>query len=101
MTVTNEQIVQVCADRLKGNGAWNGQGLLVFLASTSRKDKERVWMEPLKDLCEKVVYAAEDSEPTPELSAQDKSTIADLLTYSATFHAALGAAPAAVDLPEE
>ncbi len=87
---TDNEIVQVCADRLKGNGAWNGQGLLVFLASTSRKDRERVWMEPLKDLCEKVVYAAEDNEPMPELSAEDEAAIGELLTYSAAFHAALG-----------
>lgn len=88
---TNEEIVQVCTDRLRGNGAWNGQGLLVFLASTSRKDPERAWMEPLKELCEKVVYAAEDNEPMPELSAQDEATLADLMAYSQEFHAAIAA----------
>ena len=80
--------VQVCADRLKGNGAWNGQGLLVFLATTSRKDKERAWMEPLKTLCEKVVYAAEDGEEV-ELSDDELASLDALVEYSNAFYANL------------
>jgi hypothetical protein len=86
---TDKEIIQICADRLKGNGAWQGNGLLVFLATTSRKDREREWMEPLKALCESVVYAAEDNEPMPELTDDDLQTINELLSYSVQFHANL------------
>ena len=85
------RIIQVLSDRLKGNGAWNGQGLLVFLATTSRKDKERLWMEPLRDLAVKVVYAYEDNEPIPELTQEELEQVDQLIDYSEAFHAAIAA----------
>lgn len=88
---TEAQITQILVDRLKGNGAWNGNGLLVFLASTSRKDPERAWMEPLKDLAEKVVYAAEDGEPFPALTDDELAQVDELIAYSNDFHSAIAA----------
>jgi hypothetical protein len=92
---SDEQIIGVLRDRLRGNGAWNGQGLLMFLATTSRKDPERVWMEPLKALAERVVYANEDGEPMPALSDDEMAQVRDLIAYSDAFHTALAAGQAA------
>ena len=79
---------QIASDRLRGNGAWNGQGLLIFLAATSRRDKERSWMEPLRDLCERVLYGLEDGLQV-ELSDDEVAIFDDLITYSQKFHAAI------------
>lgn len=82
---------EVCADRLKGNGAWNGQGLLTFLAMTSRKDKVRADLEPLKALCEAVVYPYEDNEPMAELTDEQEAIVDAMLVYSNEFHDAIAA----------
>lgn len=82
------QDVQLASDRLKGNGAWNGQGLLTFLALTSRKDSNRKWMEPLKSLCERVLFASEDGVENG-LSESEAETFDALAAYSEEFHAAI------------
>lgn len=88
MSALNPEIVQACRDRLRGNGAWNGQGLLPFLALTSRKDPERVWMEPLKELCERVVFSVEDGLEVV-LSDEEAETLSGLVELSRTFQARL------------
>jgi hypothetical protein len=74
--------------RLQGLGAWNGNGLLMFLASTSKKDNSREWMEPLRDLCEKIVESVDAGESV-KLSADEAKTMEDLHKYDAEFSAAL------------
>lgn len=74
--------------RLQGLVAWNGNGLLTFLASTSKGDKERLWMEPLRDLCERIVEGQDQGNPV-KLSAEDARTIDELHTDWADFTSAL------------
>lgn len=88
-TPTDED-VQIAFDRLRGNGAWNGQGLLVHLALTSDGDSSRKWMEPLSDLCQKiVVWDRKGQEGTLTLTEDEVAVMDDLRRYSKKFHAAL------------
>lgn len=80
--------VQIARDRLRGNGAWNGNGLDIFLVSTNRKDPERKWMEPLQVLCKRVFFADEDKEPN-SLTSEEAEKFDEMLAYSAAFHAAI------------
>ncbi len=91
-TATVEDIA-LSKDRLRGTGAWNGNGLLPFLALTHRKDSSRIWMEPLRDLCQQIVNDEEDGIETA-LTAEQAATMDDLATYSATFMGKLAAAAA-------
>lgn len=85
---TTKQDVQLAADRLKGSGAWQGNGLLVFLASTSRKDSQRKWMEPLRDVCERIVNGDEDGIEVV-LSDEEAKAFDVLAQYSVDWHAAI------------
>ena len=75
--------VQVAKDRLRGNGAWNGQGLLVHLALTSEKDSSRSWMEPLAELCKKVTGT------DVVLDDEEASQLDQLTEYAKNFQSAL------------
>ena len=86
--VATEVDYYLAKDRLRGTGAWNGQGLLVHLALTARKDSSREWMEPLRDLCESIVASYEDNEELV-LTPDQADVLDDLKAYSDTFHAAL------------
>jgi hypothetical protein len=88
--VTTEVDVQIANDRLRGNNAWNGQGLLVHLALTSRKDSSRSWMVPLKTLCEAIVDAHDEGQVV-ELTDEQEQTIDELIQYSHDFQSALSA----------
>jgi hypothetical protein len=89
-----ETDIALAKDRLRGTGAWNGQGLLVHLALTSRKDPEREWMQPLADLCSRVVAAEEDGEVL-ELDDDQAGIFDDMAAYSETFHEAIAESRAA------
>jgi hypothetical protein len=82
--------IALAKDRLRGTGAWNGQGLLVHLALTSRHDAERTWMEPLKVLCEQIVNDEEDGLTT-DLTAEQADTFDAMAAYADEFFAAIRA----------
>ena len=90
----NAADIALAKDRLRGTGAWNGQGLIVHLALTSRRDPERQWMQPLADALQRIVDADEDGVEVG-LSGSDVQTLDGLAVYSDAFHAAIAAGHAA------
>lgn len=96
MTLVTETYRNVAHARLTGQGAWNGNGLLAFLAETSRKDSLRLTLEPLRDLCQSVRDSYDDGDPV-ELSEDEAILLDELVAYHQRFFAKLGVstAPAA------
>lgn len=98
MPLVTEEQRNVAHARLTGLGAWNGSGLLAFLAETSRKDSLRETLEPLRDLCERVRNGYDDGEEV-EITEEEADVLEDLMTYQNTFFAKITGAP--VDAPVE
>lgn len=92
MSTVTEQQRNVAHARLTGQGAWNGFGLLQFLAETSRKDSLRGTLEPLRDLCESVRDSYDDGDPVT-LSEDEAAVLDELIEYQDRYVAKLAAAP--------